>query len=81
MSLRSVGDEKPSRLESSYRRAHAAGHNLTRDFPLAASPPPGARSWLFAGVERLIDGEVAIGAVRNHRLTRLKAELGAIELY
>lgn len=31
--------------------------------------------------ERLHDGEVAIGAVRNHRLTRLQTELGAIELY
>ena len=25
--------------------------------------------------------EVAIGAVRNHRLTRLKTELGAIEMH
>jgi len=25
--------------------------------------------------------EVAIGAVRNHRLTRLQAELGAIEVH
>ena len=38
-------------------------------------------SCLFAGVKRLSDGEVAIGAVRNHRLTRLKTELAAIELH
>jgi hypothetical protein len=25
--------------------------------------------------------EVAIGAVRDHRLTRLKTELGAVEIY
>src|SRR5262245_66697167 len=31
--------------------------------------------------KRLGDGEVAIGAVRNHRLTWLKTELGTIELY
>jgi hypothetical protein len=47
----------------------------------AASPQPGAPSWLFAERKRLGDGEVAIGAVRNHSLTRLKTELGAIELY
>ena len=29
---------------------------------------------------RLVDREVAIGAMRNHRLTRLKMELGAIEI-
>jgi hypothetical protein len=51
--------------------------------PLAAavSPPPGVPSWLFAGRERLGDGEVAIGAMWNHSLTRLKMELSAIELY
>src|SRR6266446_4937225 len=51
--------------------------------PLAAamaSPPSGARSWLFTG-EHFGDGELAIGAVRNHRLTRLKAQLGPVELY
>ena len=31
--------------------------------------------------QRLGDVEVAIGAVRNHRLTRLKTKLGAVELY
>ena len=40
----------------------------------------GCPSWLFAG-EHFGDGELAIGAVRNHRLTRLKTELGAIKLY
>jgi len=43
--------------------------------------PPNARSWPFFGGERLGHGEVAIGAVRNHRLTRLKTEPGAIKLY
>ena len=33
------------------------------------------------GGGRLGDGEVAIGAVWNHRLTRLEMELGAIEMY
>ena len=40
----------------------------------------GCFSWLFAR-ESLGDGEVAIGAVRNHRLTRLETELSAIDLY
>src|SRR6185295_16430871 len=50
--------------------------------PLAAataSRPSGARSWLFPG-KHLVDGEFAIGTVRNHRLTRLEAERGPVEL-
>jgi hypothetical protein len=46
----------------------------------SASSPAGNHSCLSA-TERLGDREFAIGAVRNHRLTRLEAELGAIELY
>jgi hypothetical protein len=38
-------------------------------------------SWLFPTGKRLADGEVAIRAVRNHGLTRLKTQLPAIELY
>ena len=45
------------------------------------SLPPNARSWPFFSGERLGHGEVAIGAMRNHRLARLKTELGAIKLY
>src|SRR6267143_2866957 len=35
--------------------------------------------WLLVG--RRVDVEIAIGPVRKHPLTRLKMELGAIELY
>jgi len=35
----------------------------------------------LAAGQRLGDGELAIGAVRNHRLTRLQMELGAIETH
>jgi len=35
--------------------------------------------WLLVG--RRVDVEIAIGPMRKHRLTRLKMELGAIELY
>src|SRR5262249_51940678 len=41
---------------------------------------PCARSWPFCWAEGIGDGEVAVGAVRNHRLPRLQAELGAVEL-
>jgi len=40
----------------------------------------GRFSGLFAG-ERFGDGELAIGAVRDHGLTWLEAELRAIDLY
>ena len=53
--------------------------------PLAARSRCGPAAWCsltaVCGADRLGDGEIAIGAVRNHRLTRLKMELGAIEMY
>ena len=36
---------------------------------------------IFLSRRCLGDGEVAVGAVRNHRLTRLKMQLGAIKVY
>jgi hypothetical protein len=59
-------------------------HDETRTpdlYRAVAASPPGARSCPFAAGQRLGDGELAIGAVRNHRLTRLKMELGAIETH
>jgi len=41
MALRTLVDRKPSRLESSYRRAHATAHDLTRQLP--DPPPTGSR--------------------------------------
>src|SRR5262249_49738482 len=38
-------------------------------------------SCVFATRKRLADAEIAIGAVRNHRLTRLETELDTVELY
>jgi hypothetical protein len=42
---------------------------------------PSARSCRLAAGEHFGDGELAIGAVRNHGLTRLKMKLFAIELH
>src|SRR5262249_34078034 len=47
-----------------------------RRSPIAVEP-----SWLFPMGKRLADGEIAIRAVWNHRLTRLETELDAIELH
>jgi len=47
---------------------------------LAARSRCGPATWCPL-VDYLFDVEVAIGAVRNHRLARLKMELRAIEMY
>src|SRR5215831_1573176 len=43
--------------------------------------PAGCSRTAVCRADRLGGGEVSIGAVRNHRLTRLKMELNAIEMY
>src|SRR5262245_31397189 len=43
--------------------------------------PAGCSLTAVCRADRLGGGEVSIGAVRNHRLTRLKMELDAIEMY
>jgi hypothetical protein len=46
-----------------------------------ASRPAAAAHSCLSARDRLGDGKVPIRAVWNHRLTRLKTEVGAVELY
>ena len=48
--------------------------------PLWWEPGHPSINFVLSAFGCLVDGELAIRAVRNHRLTRLKVELGAIEL-
>jgi hypothetical protein len=80
---RSVSRGSPTFTDSS--RAMSLRFGGDRKPFLAArsrcGPAAGCSLTAVCRTERLGDVEVAIGAVRNHRLTGLKMELGAVEMY
>ena len=58
-----------------------APRSTGRKSPIRRCESPSVRSCRLAAGEHFGDSEFAIGAVWNHRLTRLKMKLLAIELH